>query len=150
LLTHFSECNGIEDAVVKEDRHFGFVTFYAVPGALKARNSMDGSLLHGNRLHVKFAKGTPSKVLWVGSLSPTISDIAVVELFSQCGISLENFHSVWLGKVDKMQRRPSKSSAQIWYFNVDDASRTMAKLQGYYLDGMNIIIGYGKVSLPRF
>jgi RNA recognition motif-containing protein len=85
LINVFSPFGRVEHATIIEGKNYGFVNFFAIKSAVKAKTAMEFTKLHGYTIRINYSKGVPCKQLWIGNVHPEVNDEELKKLFARFG-----------------------------------------------------------------
>ena len=133
LTNLFSPFGRIEQVSLFEGKNYGFVNYFSIKSASIAKSKLDGFRLDNRPLYINYSNGVPTKLLWIGNVQNSVTDSYLKSLFAS------------YGRIIRIDR--SESTAFICYETIENAIHAFDAMQGYNLDGWNLMINYATVTL---
>ncbi|GAB4825448.1 hypothetical protein Ancab_008321 [Ancistrocladus abbreviatus] len=119
LMEIFGKHGLIDSITSYPSRSYAFLYFRRVDDATSAKNALQGFVLKGNSLKIEFAKpAKPSKHLWVGGISSSLTKERLEEEFAK------------FGKIEDFKFLRDRNTAFVDYVRVEDASAAVKSLNG--------------------
>ncbi|XVE81023.1 hypothetical protein DITRI_Ditri15bG0029500 [Diplodiscus trichospermus] len=138
LVELFGKYGALDRVTAYSSRGFSFISFKRVEDAKAAKDALQGITLHGNQIKIEFARPVkPSKNLWVGGISQTISKEEVEEEFRK------------FGKIEDFKLLRDRNTAFVEYFRMEDASQAVRSLNGKRIGGEQIRVDFLKCHPSR-
>nr|XP_043610767.1 flowering time control protein FPA-like [Erigeron canadensis]XP_043610768.1 flowering time control protein FPA-like [Erigeron canadensis] len=129
----FEKHGGVDSVCCYPSRNYAFVYLNNADDAKKARDNLQGVVVHGIPLKIEFAKpAKPCKSLWVSGISSSISKEDLLEEFSK------------FGKIKDFKFQSDKNVAYIDYFRLEDATKAVKAMHGQYKGGSVIRVDYSR------
>ncbi|XP_050237791.1 flowering time control protein FPA isoform X2 [Mercurialis annua] len=131
LMDLFVKYGALDSVTTYSSRSYAFLYFKRVEDAIAAKDALQGTILRGNPLRIEFARpAKPSKNLWVGGISPAISEELLEEEFLK------------FGKIEEFKFVRDLNTAFIEYENLEDALEAMKSMNGKRLGGDQIRVDF--------
>lgn len=131
LTEVLSKYGDIVDLTSYSSRNFAFVYYKHVDNAKAAKTDLQGCVIKGNPIKIEFAKpAKPSKHLWVGGISPSVTKEQLEEEF------------LLFGKIQEFKFLKDRNTALVEYVKVEDASAALKSLNGKQIGGENLRVDY--------
>lgn len=126
------EKHGTVDSITSyPSRSYAFVYFKRPDEAKLAKDSLQGTVLHGNALKIEFAKpAKPCKSLWVSGINSAVSKEELEEEFST------------FGKIEDFKFLRDRNTAYVDYLKLEDASEALKGMNGKRIGGAHIRVDY--------
>ncbi|XP_071689525.1 flowering time control protein FPA-like [Rutidosis leptorrhynchoides] len=133
LKNLFAKYGGVDSVSCYPSRNYAFVYLKNAEDAVKARDNLQGFVLHGSPLKIEFAKSAkPCNSLWVSGISTCVSSEELLEDFSK------------FGKIQNFTFQLEKRCAYVDYFSVEDASKALKGMHGKFKGGSVIRVDYSR------
>ncbi|KAJ8755290.1 hypothetical protein K2173_019088 [Erythroxylum novogranatense] len=131
LTDLFAKFGPLDRVTTYSARSFAFVYFKRVEDAAAAKEALQGTSLRGNALKIEFARpAKPSRHLWVGGISPSVSKEHLKEEFLK------------FGEIEDFKFLRDRNTAFVEYFRLEDASQAMKIMNGKRIGGDQIRVDY--------
>ncbi|KAI3676807.1 hypothetical protein L1987_86420 [Smallanthus sonchifolius] len=139
LKSVFEKHGGVDFVTCNPSRNYAFVYLKNAGDARRAKDSLQGVVLHRNPLKIDFAKPTkPCKCLWVSSISTSISKEDLEEEFSK------------YGKIENFNFQKDKNAAIIDYFKLEDAIKAFKAMLGKKMGETMFRVDYSRFHSKRY
>ncbi|KAK1426438.1 hypothetical protein QVD17_15110 [Tagetes erecta] len=134
----FEKHGGVDVVMFNPSRNYAFVYLKNAADAKKAKDNLQGVVVHGNQMKIEFAKPVkPCKCLWVSGISTSISKEDLEEEFSK------------FGKIEDFEFQQDKCFAIVNYFKLDDAIKALKAMHGKNNGGTMIRVDYSRLHSRR-
>ncbi|KAL8153585.1 hypothetical protein V2J09_011345 [Rumex salicifolius] len=131
LTEVLSKYGAIVDLTCYSSRNFAFVYYKDAESAKTAKDELQGCVIKGNPIKIEFAKpAKPSKHLWVGGISSSLTKEQLEEEF------------VRFGKIQDFKFLKDRNTALVEYVKLEDASAALKSLNGEQIGGENLRVDY--------
>ncbi|KAL0322711.1 UNVERIFIED_CONTAM: Flowering time control protein FPA, partial [Sesamum angustifolium] len=112
-------------------RRYAFVHFKEIEGANMARWSLQGYILHGKPLVIKFANpAKPSNILWVAGINQSVSKEELEKEF------------IKFGEIQRLRYVRDQNIAYIYYESVEDAVAAQQSMNGKQIGAHHIHVDF--------
>ncbi|KAL9431790.1 hypothetical protein AB3S75_026898 [Citrus x aurantiifolia] len=127
----FGKFGALDKVTTYSSRSFAFVYFKRVEDAKAAKDALQGSDFRGNPIKIEFARpAKPSKHLWVGGISQTVSKEELEEEFLKFG-NIEDFKFLKDG-----------NTAFVEYSRLEDAAEALKNINGRQIGGEQLRVDF--------
>ncbi|KAM5551189.1 flowering time control protein FPA [Rosa sericea] len=124
LYDLFSQYGALDGVTSYSTRSYAFVLFKRKEEAAAAKEALQGTPVRGQPIKIEFARpAKPSKKLWVGGISPSVSKEELEEEFLK------------FGKLEDFKFLRDRNTACLEYCRLEDASEAMRNMNGKRLGG---------------
>ncbi|XP_050386970.1 flowering time control protein FPA [Argentina anserina] len=124
LYDLFSQYGALDGVTSYSTRSYAFVLFKLKEEAAAAKEALQGTPVRGLPIKIEFARpAKPSKKLWVGGISPSVSKEELEEEFLK------------FGKLEDFKFLRDRNTACLEYCRLEDASEAMRNMNGKRLGG---------------
>ncbi|CAK7322648.1 unnamed protein product [Dovyalis caffra] len=131
LMELFAQYGALDSVTTYSARTYGFVYFKRVEDAKLAKEALQGTSLRGNQIKIEFARpAKPSKHLWVGGISSSVSEERLEEEFLK------------FGKIEDIKFLRDRNTAYVEYFKLEDASQAMKNMNGKKIGGDQLRVDF--------
>ncbi|CAN0857986.1 Flowering time control protein FPA [Linum grandiflorum] len=131
LMGLFAKYGALDSVTAYSSRSYAFVFFKRVEDAKAAKDALQGSVLRGVTLKIEFARpAKPSKFLWVGGISPSLSKQQLEEEFQR------------FGKVQEFKFVRDRNTVYVEYLRFEDAVEAMKSMNGKRIGGEQIRVDF--------
>ncbi|CAI0541061.1 unnamed protein product [Linum tenue] len=131
LMALFAKYGALDSVTSYSSRSYAFVFFKRVEDAKAAKEALQGAAIHGSPLKIEFARpAKPSKSLWVGGISPTLSKLQLEEEFQS------------FGKLEDFKFLRDRNTAFVEFCKLEDAVVAMKSINGKRIAGEQIRVDF--------
>ncbi|PNS94906.1 hypothetical protein POPTR_017G026600v4 [Populus trichocarpa] len=138
LMELFAQFGALDSVTTYSARSYAFVYFKHVEDAKQAKDALQGSSLRGNQIKIEFARpAKPSKYLWVGGISSSVSEERLEEEFLK------------FGKIEDFKFLRDRKIAYVEYLKLEDAFEAMKNMNGKKIGGDQIRVDFLRSQSTR-
>lgn len=131
LMEKFVKFGEINNISLYTERNYAFVYFNHIEQAKAAKEGLQGAAMGGSSLKIEFARAAkPSKYLWVGGISKTVTKEQIEAEFLK------------FGHVDNIKFLRERNSAIVDYSKLEDAVSAVKYLNGRQLGSDSIRVNF--------
>ncbi|KAJ6734223.1 FLOWERING TIME CONTROL PROTEIN FPA [Salix purpurea] len=138
LMELFAQFGALDSVTTYSARSYAFVYFKHVEDAKQAKDALQGTSLRGNQIKIEFARpAKPSKYLWVGGISSSVSEERLEEEFLK------------FGKIEDFKFLRDRKIAYVEYLKLEDAFEAMKNMNGKKIGGDQIRVDFLRSQSTR-
>ncbi|KAH9301985.1 hypothetical protein KI387_013568 [Taxus chinensis] len=131
LMETFAGFGDVDSISAYPHRNYAFVYFKNMEHAIAAKEGLQGVPLRGSNLKIEFSRAAkPSKHLWVGGISQTVTKEQLEAEFLK------------FGRIEDFKLLRDRNSALVDYTNLEDAVSAIKFLNGRQLGGDPLRVDY--------
>ncbi|XP_057958063.1 flowering time control protein FPA isoform X2 [Malania oleifera] len=131
LMGLFAKYGALDSIISYSARSYAFVYFKHVEGAKVAKDALQGTVVRGIPIKIEFARpAKPSKILWVGGISQSVSKEQLEGEFLK------------FGKIEDFKFFRDRNTAYVDYFRVEDASQAMKNMNMKHIGSDQIRVDF--------
>ncbi|XP_058094237.1 flowering time control protein FPA-like isoform X2 [Magnolia sinica] len=131
LMEVFAKHGALDAVTTYAARSHAIVFFKNVDDARAAKDALQGVLVCGSPMRIKFARpDKPGRLLWVGAISSSVTKEQLEDEFSK------------FGKFEEFKFFRDRNSALVDYYNLEDAVAALKNMNGKHLGGEQIRVDF--------
>ncbi|KAL5990858.1 hypothetical protein ACLOJK_011763 [Asimina triloba] len=143
LIEVFGKHGALDAVIIHATKSYAFVFFRSVDDARVAMDALQGALMCGSPMKIKFARpdaynlGKPSKCLWFGAVGSSVTKELLEEEFRR------------FGKIDEFKFFRDRNSGVVDYHELEDATVALKNMNGKHLVGEEIRVDFLRSQISK-